>query len=387
MTWLDRYRTASWRGVPFRVEDHGAGGGRRVVIHEFAGTDERLVQDFGRATETLALRGYLVGADYDLERDRLIEALGQPGPGELVHPYLGTIQVQVTNYEWSESRDEGGMVRLALQFVEIGTAGGVLSTRSGSRQAADAAAASTTAAAVGGFSPADALEGVAETVEAFAATLQSFSLTGPLAAAARAGRLAQRLADAVLAVTGFPLQQAQLVRDAVVALDAAVDSRRELLGLHMRLLTQRPKLRGGASVFALRRDKAAQQTADLFRAVAASEAVRAAVRVQWPSRQDAEAARALLLAEVDDLQLTASDALYPRLGELLAALVEAIPGPAGDLPELAQVELERPVPALVLAYRLYRDRGRADELVARNAAKVPHPGRMPTGARLEVVSA
>lgn len=388
MSWRDRYQSASFRGVPFRVEDHGAGGGRRVVIHEFAGTDRRLVQDLGRATETLALRGYVVGPDYDIARDALLEALGQPGPGELVHPYLGTIQVQVLGYEVSERAQDGGIAAFALQFVEVGTDGaGILATRAGARQAADAAADAALDAAEGGFDPAAALEGMAEEVEAFAARLQSFSLAGPLATVARYRRLAARLADAVLSVVGFPAQQARLVREAVVQLDQAVDSRRALLDIHLGLLSQRPKLRGGASAFARRRDRNAQVTSDLFRAFAASEAVRAAARVAWSSRQEAERARARLFLEIDALQLTSSDATYGALVQLAAALTESVPGPDADLPELLTLDVERPVPSLVLAYRLYGDRGREAELVARNASRIPHPGRIGTGTSLEVLSA
>lgn len=386
MTWRDRYQQASFRGVPFRVDDHGAGGGRRVVIHEFAGTDQRLVQDLGRATETLALRGYVIGPDYDLQRDALLEVLGQAGPGELVHPYLGTLQVQVLGYEVSERAQDGGVATFALQFVEVGAAPGILGTRAGARQAADSAADEALDAAEAGFDPAAVLEGMAEEVEAFSARLQAFSLSGPLATVARYRRLASRLADAVLSVVGFPLQQARLVRQAVVDLDNAVSSRRELLALHVELLGQRPKLRGGASAFARRRDRNAQVTSDLFRAFAAAEAVRAAASVQWGSRQEAERTRERLFLELDALQLTASDAMYPRLVQLAATLGDSVPGPDADLPELLDLPIDRPVPALVLAHRLYGDRGREAELVERNRARIVHPGRIATGSTLEVLS-
>jgi len=42
------------------------------------------------------------------------------------------------------------------------------------------------------------------------------------------------------------------------------------------------------------------------------------------------------------------------------------------------------MPAIVLAYRLYGDAERADEIVARN--RVRHPGFVPGGQPLEVLS-
>lgn len=35
MTWKDRLQDASFRGVPFKVEEESAGTGRRVETHEY----------------------------------------------------------------------------------------------------------------------------------------------------------------------------------------------------------------------------------------------------------------------------------------------------------------------------------------------------------------
>ncbi len=37
MTWKDRLQDASFRGVPFKVEEESAGTGRRVETHEYTG--------------------------------------------------------------------------------------------------------------------------------------------------------------------------------------------------------------------------------------------------------------------------------------------------------------------------------------------------------------
>jgi len=393
MSWRDRLRPATFRGIPFRVRAHDAGGSRRVVVHEFPGRDTPLVQDLGRGTETTALQAYIVGLDYDLDRDRLLEALAERGPGELVHPYLGTLRVQVTGYQLEERTDEGGLAIINIAFVEAGDGTAILTSRAGSLQGADDAANGALDGAEAGYDadtfgrPDQVLEGLIATVEGFSSTLAGFSVAGPLRAVARYRRLATRLADAILAVLAFPARQATLVRQAVTELDAAVNSRQVLLGLHLDALKQRPKLRGGAGAFARLRDRNAQSAADLFRTMHAAEAVRAAIRVRWASRQDAERARGLILEEIDSLQRTVGDVAYRALNALAAQLSAALPGPDADLPELLTLTIEAPVPALVLAHRLYGTRARTDALLARNRAVIPHPGLVNTGTRLEVLSA
>jgi len=375
------------------VEAHDSTGSRRVVVHEFPGRDTPLVQDLGRGTEGTTLRAYIVGTDYDLERDRLLEALGERGPGELVNPNLGTLHVQVTAYQLEERTNEGGLAIFTIGFVEAGDGTAILTSRAGALQAADDAAEGALDAAEGDYGPLtvgqpdQVLEGLIGTVEGFSATLSGFSVAGPLRAVARYRRLASRLADAVLAVLAVPAEQAKLVRQAVTELDAAVNSREALLELHLAALQQRPSLRGGAGAFARLRDRNAQAASDLFRTMHVAESVSAAIRVAWPSRQDAERARSRILAEIDTLQLTVADGAYRALSALAAQLSAALPGPEADLPELVSLDVEVPVPALVLAHRLYGTRAQADPLLARNRARIPHPGLIATGTRLEVFSA
>jgi prophage DNA circulation protein len=400
LSWRDRYRTASFRGVRFHVDAHEFAGGRRTVVHEFPGRDERLVQDLGRATELVSVRAYLVGNDYDLDRDALLAALAEPGPGELVHPYLGTLTVQVTSWQCSETRQEGAIGWITIGFVEAssavdGLSEGILTSRAAAAQSAIDQADAALDVAEGAYAESvsvlgqaeQAFEGLVEVMESGAARLRSFSVGGPLEAVARWRRLATRLADSVLSVLAYPADQARLVREAVTALDAAVDSREALLRLHLSALQQRPRLRGGASAFARTRDRNTNAASALFRLLHAAEAVRAAVSIVWPSRQEAERARAAILDELDALELIAADGAHQQIAALRAALVAAVPGPDEDLPELVELEVATPVPAVVLAHRLYGDRRREGELVARNAAAIPHPGRIGTGARLEVLTA
>ena len=121
MAWRDNLVDASFRGVGFQVDDTEAPiAGRRVAVHEYPGRDEPFVEDLGRRTKTYTIEAFVVGDEYAAARDRLIEACDMPGAGELVHPYLGSLQVACTACSLMERTREGRMARFSLSFTEAG---------------------------------------------------------------------------------------------------------------------------------------------------------------------------------------------------------------------------------------------------------------------------
>ena len=121
MAWRDNLVPASFRGAGFVVSDHEAPiAGRRVAVHEYPGRDEPYIEDLGRRTKRWEIEAFVVGDEYAEARDALIEACDMPGPGELVHPYLGSLQVACTACSLVERTREGRMARFTLSFVEAG---------------------------------------------------------------------------------------------------------------------------------------------------------------------------------------------------------------------------------------------------------------------------
>ncbi|EOQ1050242.1 DNA circularization protein [Escherichia coli] len=121
MTWKDRLQDASFRSVPFKVEEESAGTGRRVETHEYPNRDKPYTEDLGKVTFRPSITAYVVGDDCFDQRDRLIEALNKPGPGTLVHPTYGELKVCVDGeVRVSTSKSEGRIVRFDLKFVEAG---------------------------------------------------------------------------------------------------------------------------------------------------------------------------------------------------------------------------------------------------------------------------
>ncbi len=124
MPWLTGI-SASFRGKTFSVEVGGQAGGRRNVTHEFPERDTPFIEDLGRRTRRWQVTGYIVcgpmRADYRPARDDLIAACEAYGPGTLVHPTLGSMQVNCDSYSVTETKERGGIATFEMVFVEAGS--------------------------------------------------------------------------------------------------------------------------------------------------------------------------------------------------------------------------------------------------------------------------
>lgn len=123
MSWLDDLQPASWRGIPFGVLSEGATAGRSVAVHEYPFRDRQPVwaEDTGRAARTFQITGFIVGDDVAARRARLLDAADlTAGPGELVHPQLGSQTVTLLRFASQTRWDLGRVVELSFEFVESG---------------------------------------------------------------------------------------------------------------------------------------------------------------------------------------------------------------------------------------------------------------------------
>lgn len=120
MGWQANYRQAQFRTAEFFVPDSDVSGGRRAVVHEFPQKEIPFVEDMGRKARQFSIDAYVLGDDYMVGRDALIEALEKSGPGKLVHPYYGTIDVVCQSWSVHESRGELRFAKFSLSFVEAG---------------------------------------------------------------------------------------------------------------------------------------------------------------------------------------------------------------------------------------------------------------------------
>lgn len=115
-TWRDSLLHASFRGVGFFISSTAVPIGRKGQLHEFPQRDEPYFESLGKQSQVHTVTAFIVGPDCFEQRDKLLQALEAPGAGELVHPWLGRMQVQVGECDMTHSLAEGGIVRLNLKF-------------------------------------------------------------------------------------------------------------------------------------------------------------------------------------------------------------------------------------------------------------------------------
>lgn len=121
MAWRDDYRPGAFRGVPFHLKNSTRTGGRRTVLDEYPLRDVPSTQDMGRKARQFNLSMTVIGPDYMAQRDQLIEALEAWGPGTLIHPFYGELDVvALGDYSVEESTEQGGLARITQNFAEAG---------------------------------------------------------------------------------------------------------------------------------------------------------------------------------------------------------------------------------------------------------------------------
>lgn len=395
MSWQDRLQPGRFRDADFLFEGADGELGRRVALHEYPLRDKPYAEDLGRKARRLTLQVYVLGPDYMAGRDRLIAAIEAPGPGTLVHPRLGSLQVTVLECQGPrESSREGGMARFEITFVEAGEAvfpGASADTPGVVRDRAAAAR----AAAEQVFGAIFETDGRPEWVSGAAQgivgewlgdlrVLSAGGMPGPLGEyLTRIDRLAPTLPALVRAPAALGTVMGSLTAGlgGLFALPSQALAR--LRGL-FRFGAGRPAV---PQTTATRRQLARNQTAlhGLARQAAVIEAARASSGMTFASFQEAAAVREELAGELDEQMLTAPDALYPALQDLRVAVIRDITARGADLARVVRYTSPAVVPSVVLAHRLYGDATRESGIIQRNRI-IRHPGFVPGGRALEVLT-
>ncbi|MDA8258380.1 MAG: DNA circularization N-terminal domain-containing protein [Betaproteobacteria bacterium] len=400
MTWRDRIQSnsvdgqpllGSFRGARFVVPENDLEFGRRKQVHEYPKRDTPYVEDIGRKARRFSVQVFVDGSitadgDYIPARDALIAAIEEAGPGTLVHPWYGSLRVDVVESSVRESTREGGRAAFQLAFVEAGEAifpTATVQTASQVEAAADAALETVQA----DFEQAwdvDKLPGfsLAELAAEIDRTL------------AEDERWVAGAVDSVAAQIRAPGNMAAALVGAVRRLADATSAPLRAISLYKTLFGAGSSSPAVPTTTPTRRRQAAS-TAALHAAVQRSaviEACRASSRAGYMSRDDALTVRASLLDALDD-QMEAVDAVagapvsddvYQALAALRAAVAEDLRVRGARLPELTTITLGAPMPALVVAYRVFGNAARDTEIVERN--HIRHPGYVPGGRPLEVIN-
>ena len=117
-SWLENFRPASFRGIPFFILTSSLSAGRRVALHEFPNRNTSFPEDMGKVSTVYRIEGHVVGDDYFERKENLVRAMEQEGFGELIHPYYGTLQVQPGSFTVSENTNDGRTATFTMQFFK-----------------------------------------------------------------------------------------------------------------------------------------------------------------------------------------------------------------------------------------------------------------------------
>ena len=392
-SFFNNLREASFRGARFEVDDVEASGGRRVVLHEYPLRDTPYSEDLGRRAREFSVRGYIVQGrtyDYASARADLLKALEAYGPGELVHPWHGEVRVVVDDYRLRESMERGGLLELDIRFREAGqlanptasadTAKGVASAASSVRQALKNSFLSAFAPALDEIDKAvTALNDAASLAMDYLGLPQSLIAEG-LAYVQSLIATPAALFDALVGLFGGLLGNESGNESGEKVLAAPVPDASFSIASGEGTAPLESILGGSASITT----EAERVIRDTVAQVVVIEAAASTAHAEYATADDALADRDAVVEGLDTIEPAADDAVFLGLAELRRAVVTDLTTRGAELPRVRSVTLPGTVPALVAAYRIHADAGRADEIVSRN--RIRHPGRVPGGTPLEVLS-
>ncbi len=405
---IDKLSLGRFRGVPFECRSHQVRAGRRVAGHRFPFRESGYQEDLGREDREFTLEAYLVGDDVDRQRERLLAALETPGPGELVHPWLGTLWVVAKPGSISEKRATRRLVELQLTFTEAGEPSQPSLRLPGRATAAAALQVLEEAAGIilterlySRGLPGFVKEDTARQIEAIAVAAElSLGVMPPLpetvsrrergAQLAIAGRRIDRLFGAATRLAGEPADLPLLLRPVLAALGglagrdprgiAAIEHGFRAYGLGQPPIAPTTVNRRRQ---AERRDWIGLGT----RMMALSTGFTLAGRVRPRTYAEAVALRSRLADWADEERRVASrlrdDAAWAAIGSAETSALDILSGFGGTLAPVRSVRLARPQPSLVVAYREFGNARRAQDLVARNG--IIHPGFCPVDRTLDLV--
>lgn len=119
MTWEKTLLDASFRGVPFPVAEVSDEEGKTVAVFQVPYTNGGAVEDMGNDPHGFDIRAHFWGDDYEAAMSRLLEALRVTGPGELVHPVFGAMNVQALKWRIEHDAENVDACLVVMRFVEV----------------------------------------------------------------------------------------------------------------------------------------------------------------------------------------------------------------------------------------------------------------------------
>lgn len=117
----------SYRGRILHFLDTSSEHGRRVLEYLFPGVDAPAYDDFGLLPSVVTVDALVIGDDYKVQVKSLQRAFETPGPGQLMHPWLGPMSVileEPASIAFSVRELRVARINVRLKRVQAGGGGG-----------------------------------------------------------------------------------------------------------------------------------------------------------------------------------------------------------------------------------------------------------------------
>jgi len=340
------------------------------------------VQDKGVEVPTFKLTALFHGPDYKTIRNELIKALDQGQPGELEFLGQGKFQVFVKSWRTAYVSTEFQYEKMNIEFVLFEPLG-----------KPDKVVRDVYTVYV--FEQAQkAKENLAVTTSLESFLLANESVTKKSGYSAAIVESASKMKKAISVIKNITSQVKAAYEAAIEAIDNImadadnlVDSLFELnteINNAVELIRSSVTSRIESYLSLLETSKTVGQNVlnfpgdlnevlvnSLFRLNAILGATQDLDSFEFASVDDVETVKNQIFAELDDIAEQMADMpqfaeVYRNIVQVRAAVFKVLSVKLGALPNLITIEIKQPMPAEVLAYELYGDATRADEIIRRN---------------------
>lgn len=389
MSFGERYKGASFRGVPFRVKTNTRSGGLLVDEHVYPGKQAPAnvyPEILGQGVRSFSITGYITGDDHDQQRDQLERALDEPLVGQLALPLRPAMTVVCRSFSSSEDEGQLGITTFQMTFTVAGEKPSPVTSANTNRALASASGELRSVAATD-FADTWNPDGPKWVYDSATDSIQTIA-ADYLGRACVAAGVPDVSSEALLLFeqnfdSGPDLAQSFL--SVATKVGEGVEASGDVMNL----------LRLGAPVvqaaFPFSTSTSSQIAANsgavtnlLDRAFLAEAAARV-VRVSLDSDVEASSLLSLIRPVIDRVADGASSSVFRATKALSVAVSTDLSRRGRAAGKLVAVPIERTDSFENIAHKLYESGQDAVALIRRNRAQVPHPGFIPPGVSLEAV--
>ena len=118
MGWATELQDASFRGVQFECTSTNEAVSKSLAVKQAPYSNDAEVEDMGNNPANISINAVYAGDDYKTWHDALVAALLETGPGELIHPIHGIMQVNVVDYSVDHNAENVDSCTISIKFIQ-----------------------------------------------------------------------------------------------------------------------------------------------------------------------------------------------------------------------------------------------------------------------------